>query len=1061
MGCETAVARWDELTAPKAGRMSARAEAVDDPDDPCAVKPEAGYRGLENRLYRVEIRDPGPLGVATFVWSRDNGSVVSSVTGFPDGQSVELRSLGKDRVLRFAADDRVELVTEESEFAGLGGTLTRVVGQPDEVERIVELADDVSVHAGQHRPRLRRWDHDGDPPVTSTGWTELELGVQVRFSAGPFEVGDHWLIPARVALGDVEGFTDASPRGIDHHRVRLALVRWSDSVTDCRRLFPSLCGLPDAGRGCATVTVGDGVTSTGDYTSIQAAVDAVPDDGPARIEILPGHYRLTDPVRVTKARLTITGCDRRTQIDSQRGPAFALQRCSDVTISALTITAEASIGAVTVVSSRQVTIEGCTIVNGPSRPGDGPPSSLELLVDPAGPAIAVQRSADVAIVDNILLGAPALSLQIQAGEVRSNILRYGGAWVTDGSAHLSIVGNTIGPGRGPGVGIGAIDADGEPAPGTAGVRSLVVADNRIVEMEASGISTVQGPAPEPGQTPPGEVTLDRYEKVDLAEATLAYRRSIGDADRLADQRHVRLGLEGNPDRPLVSRLTVPVVGDIEQLVIRGNLIERCALDDPQAAVDPDAGGGIVLRDVIRASIVDNEILGCGHPPLRRKAVPGRAVGVFLSGCETTEVSGNRIIGNGTAQGSYVDFTVGGEARGPNPLIENGIRFEDGRRENTSVVPILGLLNSGQLRIGLPRGTLDVCFTYLAFGQVRVSALDEEGNPVAETELSAGLEMADLHTNRPIRIIIMDTDEIIDGGTNLSILSFCAGSSCRTYQGGIIAVDQAADGESHAIAVHGNTVESPAGQTLLLLGIGTMEVADNRLTTTGRTLQACQLEFGLPVAWLPRTVLIYDAGMYPALGNWDLLLGGEPAGQVAVPTGRPTAGGSFLGRGGAGGPNAFAGAKRRTDPEPGGRVLFTGNQVTYADDEIQVALSSVICMTLDDLGFHDNQIRSETLGVLVDAMAFGPLVRMIGNSLTEPFLHALWSGVVRGSWSYVAANQAAHCLSIEGELEETSDNHIMGQVLQDSYCLDGQAGQPGVIGRSPSLFRTILATGGQR
>ena len=42
--------------------------------------PVGGYRGLENRLYRVEIHEGGALGVARFKWSRDNGSTVMALT---------------------------------------------------------------------------------------------------------------------------------------------------------------------------------------------------------------------------------------------------------------------------------------------------------------------------------------------------------------------------------------------------------------------------------------------------------------------------------------------------------------------------------------------------------------------------------------------------------------------------------------------------------------------------------------------------------------------------------------------------------------------------------------------------------------------------------------------------------------------------------------------------------------------------------------------------------------------------------------------------------------------
>jgi Family of unknown function (DUF6519) len=48
----------------------------------CQPIPVAGYQGLENQLYRIEIHQGGTEATATFKWSRENGSVVSSITTF-------------------------------------------------------------------------------------------------------------------------------------------------------------------------------------------------------------------------------------------------------------------------------------------------------------------------------------------------------------------------------------------------------------------------------------------------------------------------------------------------------------------------------------------------------------------------------------------------------------------------------------------------------------------------------------------------------------------------------------------------------------------------------------------------------------------------------------------------------------------------------------------------------------------------------------------------------------------------------------------------------------------
>ncbi|WP_442965931.1 DUF6519 domain-containing protein [Rhizobium sp. 42MFCr.1] len=70
-------------------------------------------------------------------------------------------------------------------------------------------------------------------------WVELERGLQVWFeSLGYYRSGDYWLIPTRVATGDVEwpfepdGETPAlvGPFGVTHHRAALAGVRKAGAV---------------------------------------------------------------------------------------------------------------------------------------------------------------------------------------------------------------------------------------------------------------------------------------------------------------------------------------------------------------------------------------------------------------------------------------------------------------------------------------------------------------------------------------------------------------------------------------------------------------------------------------------------------------------------------------------------------------------------------------------------------------------------------------------------------------------------------------------------------------
>src|SRR5438876_514675 len=53
--CGSDLPGWDALTAPSAGRLTTAAVGVPAATDPCTIPASGGFRGTENRLYRVEI----------------------------------------------------------------------------------------------------------------------------------------------------------------------------------------------------------------------------------------------------------------------------------------------------------------------------------------------------------------------------------------------------------------------------------------------------------------------------------------------------------------------------------------------------------------------------------------------------------------------------------------------------------------------------------------------------------------------------------------------------------------------------------------------------------------------------------------------------------------------------------------------------------------------------------------------------------------------------------------------------------------------------------------------
>jgi hypothetical protein len=238
------------LTATGSGRLRARANPGEDKDDLCSIAPDARYRGAENQLYRVEIHAGGAAGAkgsgASFKWSRDNGS-----TCFPiligTGNQMTLAHLGRDELTTLVEQDWVELVDDALIAADGAGPLARVAKVDRDRMRVDLLLPDgapalasyTDAEAAARHALLRRWDHKGDwtksggaVPISEGASNEMELedGVKIVFEAGgTYRAGDYWMIPARVATGDVEwpGPPDQPefqlPHGPAHYYAPLAI----------------------------------------------------------------------------------------------------------------------------------------------------------------------------------------------------------------------------------------------------------------------------------------------------------------------------------------------------------------------------------------------------------------------------------------------------------------------------------------------------------------------------------------------------------------------------------------------------------------------------------------------------------------------------------------------------------------------------------------------------------------------------------------------------------------------------------------------------------------------
>jgi hypothetical protein len=282
-------ADWVEVFEPaNRGSLKARAKRSGDPTDPCVASPDAGFHGLDNRLYRVEIQRGGAAGEAphgaTFKWSRDNGSIAFAIVSLVTDSgtkttTVTLENLGNAQQPAVDVEDWVEIADDDVALDRAAGPLLQVAAV-DADRRQVTLAGLPAANVGRYKakhPLLRRWDQHGPAPAQpgqdggpllvegalliaegKDQWFDLEDGIQVSFqpaAAGKpnrYLPGDYWVIPARTATGDVEwpqtpattavpaGPAALPPRGVRHRFAPLALAFAGKNPQELRKSFKGL-----------------------------------------------------------------------------------------------------------------------------------------------------------------------------------------------------------------------------------------------------------------------------------------------------------------------------------------------------------------------------------------------------------------------------------------------------------------------------------------------------------------------------------------------------------------------------------------------------------------------------------------------------------------------------------------------------------------------------------------------------------------------------------------------------------------------------------------------------
>ncbi|OMQ35362.1 DUF6519 domain-containing protein [Ensifer sp. 1H6] len=247
------------------GEMRARAELSDLSAGACTLPPAAGYRSLDNLLFRVEIHRSGDETTAFYKWSRENAIYRTRYREIDAGVLV-VESIGRDEMTALKAGDWIEIRDQAAIYGQAPGFFARideVIGQRVSLAELRDpltlapllsngLPDTAKLPAAAF---VTRW--EGGLPVqldnATADWVDLENGVQVRFGVGQYQSGDHWNIPGRAVSGDIEwprnpATGEPMSKPAEGPRRNYAALAWLTldgagawTVTeDCRPLFPPI-----------------------------------------------------------------------------------------------------------------------------------------------------------------------------------------------------------------------------------------------------------------------------------------------------------------------------------------------------------------------------------------------------------------------------------------------------------------------------------------------------------------------------------------------------------------------------------------------------------------------------------------------------------------------------------------------------------------------------------------------------------------------------------------------------------------------------------------------------
>ncbi|MQX37641.1 DUF6519 domain-containing protein [Roseospira navarrensis] len=672
--------------------------ASQDPCAPCSPDNLGRYLGADNQAVRIMMAAPD-----RYVFALDNAGPIHRVRPGPVANGLlplEMLTEPRDEArwpLRNTVAEVMPwgaLLDNGQKVADTPGAFLRVARgyDPDTNTIAFDAADAPALAA-----LTRQWDashphrahlpNDADPDgryLYVRFWHRLDsaadpvlldvagphtllnrMGLSPTFS-GTGIPGDHWIVtvrpdtPRTVVPWDLTQVGGVAPHGPRRLFAPLSLVTFRppgpgepnnaeivESVADCRLRFTPLVDRD----GCCTHSVGDGVTSFGDYASIQAAIDNLPAGG-GRVCLLPGRY--TEAVVIEGDGITLEGCGADSVIVTPAGDDVADGLVhvtgSRVTLRDLALETAGQVG-VRVnaedetggIASDTIRLEGLTItadqraaVGGQTRSGIDIRRARDVTVRACAVSMDGSLSDDSGVVlrgeEILMVGCRVESLPDTGGSAAWCGVQIGG-----GSQRVTLRRNTIVGGTGHGVTLGSLLWDAETTvststttfgagtglmnpqdpcapvgvlvqpvavaetrydPRSAGdLADIHILDNRIEDMAANGISVLTLMPLEEDEGAGEMITTDRI--------TIARNRIIGCVDqstRLRDRsptsKTKKLETGGHD---LFGKFTVSEIKDAaimlvegEGITVRDNDIRDNGTGDP----NPVAGISILYGDGI-------------------------------------------------------------------------------------------------------------------------------------------------------------------------------------------------------------------------------------------------------------------------------------------------------------------------------------------------------------------------------------------------------------------------------------------------------------------------------